>query len=82
MKIGKTLLYILIAAGLLGGGAYIISKNQKETNKQTAIIASSNAEIPANIVTASLNMLVRIILQTEHLHLYRICSFHLRLPEK
>ena len=53
MKIGKTLLYILIAAGLLGGGAYIISKNQKETNKQTAIIASSNAEIPVNVVTAS-----------------------------
>ena len=30
MKIGKTLLYILIAAGLLGGGAYIISKTKKK----------------------------------------------------
>ncbi|WP_407481719.1 efflux RND transporter periplasmic adaptor subunit [Elizabethkingia meningoseptica] len=53
MKIGRTFLYILIAAGLLGGGAYIISKNQKETNQQTAIIASTNAEIPVNAVTAS-----------------------------
>ena len=52
MKIGKTLLYILIAAGLLGGGAYIISKNKKETDAQTEIIASKNAEVPVNIVTA------------------------------
>lgn len=52
MKIAKTFLYLLIAAGLLGGGAYIINKNQKETNRQTAIIASNNSEVPVNIVTA------------------------------
>ncbi|MBS1570926.1 MAG: efflux RND transporter periplasmic adaptor subunit, partial [Bacteroidetes bacterium] len=52
MKIVKTLMYLLIAAGLLGGGAYIINKNQKETARQTAIIASTNAEVPVNIVVA------------------------------
>lgn len=52
MKIAKTFLYLLIAAGVVGGGAYIINKNQKETERQTAIIASSNADVPVNIVTA------------------------------
>ncbi len=52
MKLGKTFLYILIAAGLVGGGAYIINNNQKETERQTSIIASSNADVPVNIVTA------------------------------
>jgi hypothetical protein len=45
----------------LGGGAYIISKNQKETNKQTAIVRNSN-EIPVNIVTASFEHVSKITL--------------------
>lgn len=52
MKIVKTLIYVLIAAGLLVGGAYIINKNQKETNRQTAIIAGNAAVVPVNIVLA------------------------------
>ncbi|NAW50894.1 efflux RND transporter periplasmic adaptor subunit [Elizabethkingia argentiflava] len=51
MKIGKTILYMLIAAGLLGGGAYIINQNQKKTHQKTAIIASRNASVPVNITT-------------------------------
>lgn len=57
MKLGKTLLFILIAAGLVGGGAYIINKNQKETERRTSIIASSNADVPVNIVTADFQTL-------------------------
>ncbi|QCX53594.1 efflux RND transporter periplasmic adaptor subunit [Elizabethkingia sp. JS20170427COW] len=53
MKVGKTLLYVLIAAGLIGGGAYIINKNQKETQRQTAIISADNAIVPVNIITTS-----------------------------
>jgi RND family efflux transporter MFP subunit len=52
MKIAKTFLYLLIAAGLLGGGAYIINKNQKETDRKTSIIAASNADVPVNVVVA------------------------------
>jgi RND family efflux transporter MFP subunit len=52
MKIGKTLIYLLITAGVIGGGVYIINKNQKETQRKTAIIAATNAEVPVNMVTA------------------------------
>lgn len=52
MKRGKNLLYILIALGLLAGGAYIIYKNQKETKRQSDIISRANTEIPVNIATA------------------------------
>jgi len=52
MKRGRNIIYILIVIALLAGGAYTIYNNQKKTNEETAIIASSNPEIPVNIASA------------------------------
>lgn len=52
MKTGRTFLIIIITILLLGAGAYKIYTNQKKTEEETKIVASSNAKVPVNIHTA------------------------------
>ncbi len=48
MKLGKTLLWIVAAVAVLGGGYYILTKNKAKQEKEVAIVASKIEEISVN----------------------------------
>ncbi|QTV05100.1 efflux RND transporter periplasmic adaptor subunit [Faecalibacter bovis] len=48
MKLVKTLLWIVAAIALLGGGYYIITKNKAKQDEEVAIVASKIEEITVN----------------------------------
>ncbi|MBF0598261.1 efflux RND transporter periplasmic adaptor subunit [Faecalibacter rhinopitheci] len=48
MKLGKTLLWIVAAVLVLGGGYYIINKNKEKQQKEVEIVASKLDEIAVN----------------------------------
>lgn len=52
MKSVKTLLYILIAAGLIGGAVYIIKNNKAKQEEEVAIVNASNDEVVVNTIKA------------------------------
>lgn len=48
MKLGKTLLWVVAAVLVLGGGFYIINKNKQKQEQDVAIVASKIEEIAVN----------------------------------
>ena len=57
MKSVKTLLYILIAAGLIGGAVYIIKNNKAKQQEEVAIVNEANNEVVVNTVKAKFESL-------------------------
>lgn len=52
MKSVKTLLYILIALGLIGGAVYIIKNNKAKQEEEVAIVNQSNDEVVVKTMRA------------------------------
>lgn len=48
MKLGKTLLWVVAAIALLGGGYYIITKNKAKQEQEVAIVSNKIEEIAVN----------------------------------
>ena len=57
MKSVKTLLYILIAAGLIGCAVYIIKNNKAKQQEEVAIVNEANNEVVVNTVKAKFELL-------------------------
>ena len=57
MKSVKTLLYILIAAGLIGGAVYIIKNNKAKQEEEVAIVNQANNEVVVNTTLAKYTIL-------------------------
>ena len=57
MKSVKTLLYILIAAGLIGGAVYIIRNNKAKQEEEVAIVNEASNEVVVNTVKAKFESL-------------------------
>lgn len=52
MKSVKTLIYILIAAGLITGAVYIIKNNKAKQEEEVAIVNQANNEVVVNTIKA------------------------------
>ncbi|MEG0931095.1 efflux RND transporter periplasmic adaptor subunit [Algoriella sp.] len=57
MKSVKTLLYILIAAGLIGGAVYIIKNNKAKQEEEVAIVNQANNDFVVNTTLAKYTIL-------------------------
>ena len=57
MKSVKNLLYILIAAGLIGGAVYIIKNNKAKQEEEVAIVNQANNEVVVNTTLAKYTIL-------------------------
>lgn len=57
MKSVKTLLYILIAAGLIGGAIYIINNNKAKQEEEVAIVNAANDDVVVKTIKANFQSL-------------------------
>ena len=57
MKSVKTLLYILIAAGLIGGAIYIIKNNKAKQEEEVAIVNAANDDVVVKTIKANFQSL-------------------------